>query len=153
MKAEVSGSADPRPKGLLAGEWQLARAFEGVDGERRGATPNLDLLRSCVLELRTGAGEKIFRDDEFAMVDLAKSLQTACGIHGIAHSGERSPSPIAHIADDRRAEMNANPHRKRRTEIGRELSFNATSASTSDAPLPRLAGMRRDRWYRDQTAP
>ena len=54
------------------------------------------------------------------MVDLAKSLQTACGIHGIAHSGKRSPSPIAHITDDRRTEMDANPHCEGRTEIGRQ---------------------------------
>ena len=56
MKAEDSGGVNARSNGVLAAEWQLARASEGVNGERRGATPNLDLLRTCVLELRTGAG-------------------------------------------------------------------------------------------------
>ena len=88
MKAEDSAGVNARSNGLLAAEWQLARASEGVDAERRGATSNLDLLRSCVLELRTGAGEKIVRYDEFAMVDLAKGFQTACGIHCIPHSGK-----------------------------------------------------------------
>jgi hypothetical protein len=46
-------------------------------------TPNLDLPRPCVLELRAGAGDKIVRYDEFAIIDLAKSLQTACGIDRI----------------------------------------------------------------------
>jgi hypothetical protein len=55
----ISGSADPRSIGRLAAKRQVARASEGVNCERRGPTPNLDLLGVWVLELRTGAGEKI----------------------------------------------------------------------------------------------
>jgi hypothetical protein len=51
---------------------------------------------------------------------LQKLLQTACGIHRVAHCGKRSPSSIADIADDRRTEMNANPHCKGSIEIRRE---------------------------------
>src|SRR6202043_3758316 len=71
------GCAAPHSNSLLATEWQLASAAEGVNGERRRATPNLDLPRSCVPELHAGASDEIVRYDEFAIVDLAKSLEAA----------------------------------------------------------------------------
>ena len=71
------GRAAPHSNGLLAAEWQLARAAEGVNGERRGATTNLDLPGSSNPELHAGAGHEIVRYDEFAIVDLAESLEAA----------------------------------------------------------------------------
>ena len=70
-----------------------------MDDEWGGATTNLNFLRSCLLKLHARAGQKDARYDEFAIVDLTESLQTACGIYRVADSSKRSPSPVAHIAD------------------------------------------------------
>jgi hypothetical protein len=71
-------------------------------------------------ETPRGAGQQDARYDEFALVDLAKSLQTACGIYRVADGSKRSPSPIAHIADNGRTKMKTNPHRQGRIEFGSE---------------------------------
>src|SRR5207249_2985830 len=74
---------------------------------------DFDFVAGSIAEIDARAQRHRLGDDELAAVSLGQTLDTACGVDGIADRGHRHRRAVTHLADDRWAGMNADTDAQR----------------------------------------
>src|ERR1700757_4060503 len=86
---------------------QITRARNRPDGEHVSLAANLDLVTRKRGKVEPGAQYRLFRNDQLAAIGLCQGFEAACGVDRVADRGNRDGAGLAHLADDRRPDMDS----------------------------------------------